>query len=97
LFFWWYLPALTGCYLYYFSQHNKVVSFTFFDYRIASVAIFCGAPASLDSGIIGCFFLAFQGMLSRLTALLFYLYGENSCSECVYLMKYYAQILEIFP
>jgi hypothetical protein len=36
-----------------------MVSFAFFDYRIEPVAIFWGAPASLDSGIIGCFFPCF--------------------------------------
>jgi hypothetical protein len=38
---------------------ESMVSFAFFDYRIASVAIFWGAPASLDSGIIGGFFPCF--------------------------------------
>jgi hypothetical protein len=33
--------------------------FRIFYYRIVSVAIFWGAPASLDSGIIGCFFPCF--------------------------------------
>jgi hypothetical protein len=37
-----------------------MVSCAFFDYRIASVAIFWGALASLDSGIIGCFFPCFS-------------------------------------
>jgi hypothetical protein len=38
---------------------ERMVSCAFFDYRIASVAIFWGAPASLDLGIIDCFFPCF--------------------------------------
>jgi hypothetical protein len=51
-----------------------MISLSLLDYRIASVEAFGVHPLSLTWASLAVAFLAFHGMLSHLTALLFYLY-----------------------